>query len=241
MQETYAAQLQQLRSWKARREIENLMGRRFHCVMMKDSEGERALWCRQAPEPVLGFNHGLYRGYAALEGWFQARKAQDLSRAEVAQKQYPALAGKPAGALLGVGSLELDPLTTPVIEVAADGQTAKGFWYVIGMDTEIGSGGADGAWRRGPMYGDFVLEDGVWKIWHLLIYTDIFCRPGTNWGAGPISDFAPVEAALPAPTEAGPGYCAFGAGWMQGQMPPLPEPYETFADTFAYDGKEGRS
>lgn len=238
MTEHYTAEMEQLRRWKARREIENLMGRRFSSVMLRQWKDQwTGLWCKKAPEPVLGFNNTLYRGYEALESWFETQEKTDLARAKAAADRYEALKGKAAEDLIGVGSLELDPLTTPIIEIAGDGQTAKGFWYVIGLDTQIGEAGADGVWRRGPLFADFVLEDGAWKLWHLLIYTDICCRPGTNWAQGPVTDFAPIQVSGPT-AEAGQGYCAFGNGWQKGCSPLPPVPYTHFADTYAYDGKE---
>jgi hypothetical protein len=66
---------------------------------------------------------------------------------------------------------------TPVIEVAGDGKTAKGLWYSIGQSVrgEIDSSGKTSVgtgwmWEK---YGvDFVREDGVWKIWHLINLMD---------------------------------------------------------------------
>lgn len=59
--------------------------------------------------------------------------------------------------------------TTGVVEIAGDRKTAKGVWYTNGA---IGMGGSvQGMWER---YGiDFVNENGVWKIWHLHVYTDL--------------------------------------------------------------------
>jgi hypothetical protein len=66
--------------------------------------------------------------------------------------------------------------TTPVIEIAGDGQTAKGFWYSpgIGLSSAIKDRKVS---ARGTlfmeMYGiDFVKEDGAWKIWHFQTFYD---------------------------------------------------------------------
>lgn len=66
--------------------------------------------------------------------------------------------------------------TTPVIEIAGDGQTAKGFWYSpgIGLTPATNDGKVS---VRGTlfmeMYGvDFVKENGKWKIWHLQTFYD---------------------------------------------------------------------
>ena len=72
--------------------------------------------------------------------------------------------------------------TTGVVEIAEDGKTAKGVWYTPGA---IGMGGSvQGMWER---YGiDFVNENGVWKIWHLHVYTDFSysLKSGSGGGGG---------------------------------------------------------
>jgi len=72
--------------------------------------------------------------------------------------------------------------TTGVVEIAEDRKTAKGVWYTPGA---IGMGGSvQGMWER---YGiDFVNENGVWKIWHLHVYTDFSysLKSGSGGGMG---------------------------------------------------------
>jgi hypothetical protein len=88
-----------------------------------------------------------------------------------------------------VGKLLFHYTTTPVIEVGADGETAKGIWIMAGlesglMDPEVAkdappwvfSGGeVDGkpVWAHWVWckYGvDFVKQDGEWRIWHFRCY-----------------------------------------------------------------------
>lgn len=85
-----------------------------------------------------------------------------------------------------VGKLVMHYVTTPVIEVAADGQTAKGLWIVNGLESGLTSpehAKNMPAWMFEPnvevdgkkvwmhnvylKYGvDFIKQDGEWKIWH---------------------------------------------------------------------------
>jgi hypothetical protein len=59
-------------------------------------------------------------------------------------------------------TLHLNALTTPVIEVAGDGETARAAWICPGME------GMTPVWVK---YGcDFKKQDGEWKIWHLHVY-----------------------------------------------------------------------
>lgn len=67
-----------------------------------------------------------------------------------------------------IGTMFIHTLATPVIEVAGDGQTAKGIWHSPGFETQIGADGVPhGFWCWGSYSADFIKENGVWKIWHL--------------------------------------------------------------------------
>ncbi len=62
----------------------------------------------------------------------------------------------------GGASLHIHTLTTPVIQVARDGQTARAVWMCPGLE------GTTLTWIK---YGcDFKIQDGRWKIWHLHVY-----------------------------------------------------------------------
>lgn len=84
-----------------------------------------------------------------------------------------------------IGKLLFHYVTTPMIEVAADGQTAKGLWIVNGLESgltdpehakkmpawmfekEMVAGKK--VWMHNVYlkYGiDFIKQDGAWKIWH---------------------------------------------------------------------------
>jgi len=66
--------------------------------------------------------------------------------------------------------------TTPVIEIAGDGMTAQGAWYSPGVGImpiyEDGKIHLQAMMFFEKYGGDFVLEDGVWKIWHLQMAYD---------------------------------------------------------------------
>ncbi len=79
---------------------------------------------------------------------------------------------------------------------------------------------------------DFIKEDGQWKIWHMTMFTDIACPVTGNWGQDKMYPYEGVE--IPAPTETGKYYTAYGEDFISLVDPPLPEPYDTFANTFSY-------
>ncbi len=66
------------------------------------------------------------------------------------------------------GHMCIHSMQTPVIEVAEDLQTAKGLWMSPGVMTNSNPDGSlVGKWCWIKYAADFILEDGVWKIWHL--------------------------------------------------------------------------
>jgi hypothetical protein len=229
--------------WEAVRAIENLMGRRtFAHLLKQDTEIWNECWCRETPDPCLGFNHGYYQGYDTLNAYFQATEALTKIQTECVRNAHPELAGKPVEELFGVGSLNVDSLSTPLIELAEDGQTAKGLWYLGGGEIEVYGCGPVGYWNWGRVGVDFVKEKGEWKIWHMVFAMDLKCQSGSSWKEGtPLSlptskpEYAAVEQFLfPEPNVP----MSLHEYWsMERQMkvfPPIPCPYSTFADTFSY-------
>jgi hypothetical protein len=111
----------------------------------------------------------------------------------------------------GGASLHIHTLTTPVIQVARDGQTARAVWMCPGLE------GTTLTWIK---YGcDFKIQDGRWKIWHLHVYgiltgepKDSFTPntqprngadkpPTTNWDYSNSATHIPLEPAPPEPYE----------------------------------------
>lgn len=92
---------------------------------------------------------------------------------------------------------------TPVIEAAGDGETARGLWFVLGLESDAGDLGAEevmDADRRtlftsktddGKAYraectvqrlgADFIKEVGEWKILHLHQYDMLRFPCGSDW------------------------------------------------------------
>jgi hypothetical protein len=136
--------------------------------------------------------------------------------------------------------MEYKPLDTPLVEVADDGETAKGIWCLRGNHSRLTTAGPLGYWEWGWMAADFRKENGQWKIWHLLHLDELHHLCGSK-AVGepnhypedevflPIADFKPAEPNVP--MEVRPLYAA-----DRPFTPPprLPEPYDTFANTFSY-------
>jgi hypothetical protein len=156
-----------------------------------------------------------------------------------------------------VGAMGIHMNTTPVIEVAGDGKTAKGIWYSPGpLLNFTGQKDKDGNDLAGGMvffekYGaDFVKEDGEWKIWHIQMFYDYVFSVGSDWTkpgakqqqaqAMPAGDKKDEKSAPPAdnrpkPTRANPiTYEQWSPTRVSSITPKIPEPYYTFSETFSY-------
>lgn len=155
------------------------------------------------------------------------------------------------------GLLELHQITTPVIEVAEDGKTAKAMWMSTGAilmrNDPDAEGGKSATWDSGKYAVDFIKIDGQWKIWHLhvcdLWRTDFDENPvkadttmpqGTTQAM--IDDYHARVAAgedvrpggMPCP-DAPTTFCYSYASDSHAPALPLPPmPYRTFSETFAY-------
>jgi len=138
------------------------------------------------------------------------------------------------------GVMIMHTLTTPVIEVAEDGQTAKGVWispgHETGPDRETGKHRGQWCWTK---YGcDFIKEDGQWKLWHYHVYR-IFRTPyDMDWAEE-------YEPKMEASGKAGaPGFVEpdmpttydnpYTTKYKAKLVPAPPDPYRTFSETFSY-------
>ena len=212
--------------------IANIMGAFTFLNCYKQHKRQFENWSHN--EPTLTLNGGKYVGYEAVKEFFvDYNEAQTRWANETMRKLFPEeLGGKSDEEIWAVGSNTVLTMTTPIIEVAFDGQTAKGMWYVFGETTEVYSQGPKAAWTFGKCAVDFIKVDGEWKIWHMFMFTDIACPLGQNWGTAKMYEHEGPEA--PAPTEAGELYKSFGEDYVFEIKPEMPEPYDTFANTFSY-------
>jgi hypothetical protein len=136
-------------------------------------------------------------------------------------------------AVAHLGSLHLHTLTTPVIEVAGDAKTAQGVWLSPGCETGRENGDVTAFWTWIKIAGDFVKEDGQWKIWHYHRY-DIFTTPyGQSWTEVSGAGTAPAARKLPEGTRPSNYSWVYGKNMRTENVPAPPTPYETWDDSRA--------
>ena len=81
-----------------------------------------------------------------------------------------------------IGTMFIHTLATPYIEVAGDGQTAKGIWHSPGFETQVDKEKVPhGFWCWGSYSVDFIKENGVWKIWHMKWWRTFRCDYYKSW------------------------------------------------------------
>ncbi len=122
-------------------------------------------------------------------------------------------------------------LTTPMIVVADDLQTAKAVWWCPGGGA-IPQENADpmAVWNWGQIAADFILEDGEWKIWHFHWFRMFKCSYEKGW----VEDLSmlhrlntPVHPLSKPSTYHNP-YSPTG---IREGIPACPRPYETYTDS----------
>jgi hypothetical protein len=129
------------------------------------------------------------------------------------------------------GRMVVHTLTTPVIEVAQDGKTAKAVWMSPGLETHRAEGKFAARWAWVKYACDFVKEDGKWKIWHFHLYTPIImCDYYQSWVDTPT--FRPGgERQFPddcQPSSLNNDWRPWSADKVAELRPAPPEPYETW-------------
>ena len=231
--------------WYDRRDVANLAGKYVTSLLLKqESQIFSAFWSGRE-DVCLGFHDGYYIGPAAVRAYYDAAAAATAQKSAFLRALLPEqLGGLSHEALFGVGQLQSLPITTPVIEIAADGATAKGIWHVLGSDNDVTPAGPLSYWSLGYLCIDFIREADDWKLWHVLYAEDIRCPMGENWAnpqAHPtLPAFAPLENLPAAPyTIARCVHPQYSPERPFTPPPPLPEPYDTFSNTFSYGPERG--
>ena len=205
--------------------VENIMNRHvmYHCYGEHREEMEE-LWVQEPENQAtasFGQNQGFMVGYGSIwDGYVTGHDESWLTSAKrYCQQNGIDVSGWTDDQILevygGVGQLLLHVTTTAIIEIAEDGQTAKGFWYSPGMIAESGQSGN----TIYEAYGcDFIKENGEWKIWHLHMFTDFMGSFYITLGG---SSGEPNTSV--APTAAGSGEAAPADDSAQGDMTEVDE------------------
>jgi hypothetical protein len=224
-------------------EVQNVMSKHaYYHGAGRHLEELEDIWVKEDGEFAMtasfGQNHGCWVGMERIKlyhGEFNERNRK--RNLQLVSKRHPEVENVKENE--GVGSLIMHTLTTPIIEVARDGKTAKGMWYSPGQVTEVGPDGKLMAMWMWEKYGaDFAKEDGRWKLWHIHMYTDFAVPPGKSWiDPTTRNDFSSGDTAERPPHLQPDVEEVTYREWSPTTVPqltPMPEPYQTFSETFSY-------
>jgi hypothetical protein len=212
-------------------QLNNLMSLHswYHCSMQNDIELEK-IWSKR-DDICWAQNSGYWVGPASIKDYY----------------------GIPQNRENLAGQFAWHTITSSVVEVAGDRQTAKGVWYTPGIVGGFKDGKGNFMWMFEKYGVDFVFEDGNWKIWHMHVYTDttwaldgtIEAKKGMGETMGSeakaVTGDAKAKEAAPAPTGmnhppdiAKQNYFEVTPTTVPVFVPRPPEPYQTWTDTWSY-------
>lgn len=210
MQEDVWAHVERVEAYIA---ISNLMGKYVFHRMNEELPKVTALFCRRE-DLRIEMPGGTYTGTDAAYRCFELDHAVDEA----------------AGP-----SLVIHDICTPVIEVAADVQTARGVWISPGIATASMPEGKKGLWAWVKYDCDFIREPEGWKIWHMRKY-EVFTVPtDSSWAAENPMGPPPGDGAPPKKpgrhNDMPPGVSTkFSLCQRVPALPKPPEPYGTWKE-----------
>ena len=204
-------------------EVKKLANKRVYYMINEWREKELdELWVSESEHTKtasFGKNTGYYVGLDSIRKWYTAGQG-------------------------GVGTLYQHPISTGLVELAGDGKTAKGLWYSIGNEAMAQADGtARVQWMLGKVAADFIREEDGWKIWHLVISTDVDCQAGHDYGEYPVYEDWSADSTNPVRREFGRPTVEMLThdvtfNWWDNYPPMPPRNYKTFTDDISY-GPEG--
>ena len=228
----------------ASQEVENVKAAHTYYHGRADATSEWAnLWSR-SENCSWAHAFGRMRGFDQV--WYGSVTRYDAQAMEnwlEMYEIYPEIGGKDPRPLM---EASVHTLVTDVIEVAADGQSARGSFITPGVIhsrlTPDQEKYCNILWER---YGsDFVLEDGKWVYLHEQVCPDI---PGKldvgNWAHDEFVRISDPNAPAPPPptlgapppvTDPGPLHMPYSVLAKPANSVPWPEPYETLDDNNTY-------
>lgn len=205
------------------RSVENVMSKyAFLTYYKRFDEAYKTYWCGEETVPTLTTNDKKFVGGEVYAELVKKGETETKADNEAMRKLFPELADKTDEEIWGVGTAMVHTISTPVIELAEDEQTAKGMFYSMGSCTEIDrETGPKAYWVWEKYAVDFIREADGWKIWHMTVMTDFKTPVGKNWAS---VNLAPTGAY----------YSAYTPEITPQEGVPVPKPYGTFAETFSY-------
>ena len=228
--------------WEDRRSIKNLMGKYSNCMILNREQDIFSMFWSTRADVCLGFNEGWYDGAEAVSAYYSGVFEANRLKAKLIQQRFPEqLGGKTEEEIYGIGPFKVKPIGSALVEIAEDGETAKGIWHCMGAYSDIDEKGPAAYWTWGYYCVDFIREGGEWKIWHMQYLNDIDSPCGLKWdgkadyGYPDLPEFEALRGyKLPEPNVPVTLREHYSPARPHTDAPRLPESYRSFAETFSY-------
>lgn len=232
-------------------EIKNVWAAHAYCYRAQQQRYEiENFWAREHDDIMYAHGNQAFVGRETVLNYYaNGNEVMNKGKLGLACELFPGNIENTPGNL-GVGDLVLRLQATPYIQIAKDGRTAKGIWYVLGYNAEIDrKGEPDVMLLLGKECVDFIKESDGWKIWHFRDAGDFMGRVNDTFLKTILESRPPVEIKDGEPA----GRTIEGAFPKANRTiydfaedntysvlrvarfaPELPEPYETWTDAMSY-------
>lgn len=228
----------QIERWEAQREIKNLMGRYVRALLHKEEGSILHRFWSHREDISLGRNEGWYLGRDSIENWYRQLEKRMEQTDQCMKKRFGGVQEVQQGR--GIGYLPMQALSSDLVELAQDGESARGMWACSGQDTEFTTAGPVTMLTFGTYGVDFVREEDGFRILHMQYLEEIRHPQGEKWWnppekRPPMPEFADLAGwAMPEPDVKTTLYTKWEKGRKPRLMLALPEPYDTLTDTISY-------
>lgn len=193
----------------AYQEIQNNMGRCIAAFNFQNADEVLKHFCLDSEDVCVEY---------ADEGIFTGKEAVKAIINEIVRKPE-------RGFMLDM------QLTTPIIEVAEDLETARAVWWCPGAGSIKTDGEASpkAIWAWGNLGVDFICVQGEWKIWHLHYFRVIKCDYKKGW----VEDTSMINRPnVPVNPLSKPGsyHNPYSPLSIRDGIPAAPRPYKTWSN-----------
>ena len=222
-------------------EIQNVWAAHAYCYRACAQRYELDnFWAKEHDDITYAHESTAYTGRKLVYRYYAAsNEMMDEEKLKIMSELFPdKVENKPENR--GVGELVIRCLTSPYIEIARDGKTAKGIWQTIGLSTEIDRQGVPVPFLQiGKECVDFVRESDGWKIWHFRTASDFdYLIDPKVLTTSPFEGLASRTVLGAFPPSNVTIYPFAETGYSPTRpatfSPPLPEPYDTWTDSMSY-------
>lgn len=221
---------QQCRRAEDYRQVMNLLSAHVHCSLNQEYRWELDNYWSSRDDIAYANSDIAYIGRKAVYTYYAERAEKRAAAANRSDGKTP-------------GYRQMNLIGTPYVEIAGDGETAIGIWMSHSWNASTESGEASYQGVLGRYSGEFIKENGVWKIWRRRFYADLVSDEGfapsdvssADAGNGCDPDHlqkgcvtSPVGVELKAVNN------SYTPTSVPSGVPGLPLPYETWSEDQSY-------